>query len=118
MNEIFLGFVTDYVWPANENSMAKVNQSLEVSFNSNILQICQNKQIGVVLSSGQFWLKLFFKYRSQHNLKYYFNFHVCLSIRYPLSVIRNSARRRIWSPFPSGGARQYPRSGYFLVIHI
>ena len=56
-------------------------------------------------------------------LKYYFKFHVCLSI----PVVRN-----LWSVWPKkifslfnviicrlpGGARKYPRSGYFLVLNI
>ena len=57
------------------------------------------------------------------HLKYYFKFHVCLSIRYPLPVIRNvippaqkffSLYNVILCRLP-GGARQCPRSGHFLV---
>ena len=32
-----------------------------------------------------------------YHLKHYFKFHVCLSIRNPLSVTRNSARPKIFS---------------------
>ena len=47
-------------------------------------------------------------------LKYYFNFHVCLSIRKERNVILPT---QIGSPHSSRGARQYPPSGYFLVCN-
>ena len=43
---------------------------------------------------------------------HYFKFHVCLSTRKEPNVILLAW---IWSPRPSGGARQYPRSRYFVV---
>ena len=59
------------------------------------------------------------------NLKYYFKFHVCLSIRNPLSVIRYviPPAPKIFSLYSvilcrlPGGARQCPCSGHFLVMN-
>ena len=58
-----------------------------------------------------------------HTLKYYFNFHVCLSFRNSVTVIVIPPTPKFFSLYNvilcrlPGGARQCPRSGYFLVIY-